>query len=379
MKTIRVVQIIDVLYYGGAQTMQVMFARAAQQIPNIELTVISLRDNTYNTPIPGQLRDLGVKVEFFSASKLWNIKRFIELVTYLRREKFDIVHTHLPYANILGVLAGWFAGIPAIASLRNSKDDNWGRYSFIRTVLETIILRYMAKRVMAVGYSTAQAHQKRLGHQKIIAIPNALELIPTTTEEERKNIRMELVGDLETEVIISVGRLVPQKGYNDLLLAFSSVVKKYPRSRLLIAGDGPLLDALSKLKNELGIAEKVLFLGSRNDVPRLLAASDLYVNSSHWEGLSVAILEAMAAGLPVVATNVSDTPQVVSEVAGRVVPSQSPEALEHAINFFLQDPDIRKKFGEQARECIRLNHSPDAWAKSIVDMYQIVLKSPKPI
>src|SRR4030095_7347406 len=137
----RIVQIIDILYYGGAQTMQVMLARAACNSPDISLTVVSLQDNIHHTPIPAQLKSLGIQVEFCSARKLWDPKRFWKLITFLRQGKFDIVHTHLPCANILGMIAGRLLGIPVVASIRNSRDDNWGRFSLIRNALETFLLR----------------------------------------------------------------------------------------------------------------------------------------------------------------------------------------------------------------------------------------------
>lgn len=367
----KIVQIIDTLDYGGAQTMQVMFARTSCKFPDIELTVVSLRDNVQSTLVPQQLKSLGVRVEFLSARKLWNPVRFIRLVIFLRREKFDIVHTHLPYANILGTLAGWLNRIPVIASIRNSKDDR-GRFFFIRNGLETILLRYFAKRVMAVGYSTAEAQQERLGRKKIEAIPNALDIAPLLTEQERNLIRKELVGDFINPLIISLGRLVPQKGYEDLLVAFSNVVIGHPDAYLLIAGDGPLRDFLAGRIRELDLNKNVKLLGPRNDVSRLLLASDLYVNSSHWEGLSVAILEAMASGLPIVATNVSDTPRLIADNVGLLIPPGSPEKLGEAITFFLDKPSLRKTYGAAAREFIARHHSPEAWAEKIISMYNSV-------
>lgn len=371
--SMRVVQIIDTLYYGGAQTMQVMFASVLRNSPDINLTVVSLRDNIHNTPIPEQLRSLGVEVVFCSARKLWNLQRFWKLVTFLHKENFDVVHTHLPYSNIIGALAGRLTGIPVIASIRNSRDDDWGRYYFLRNGLETLVLRFLTSRVMAVGYSTAATHQKRLGRQQIEAVPNAININPPLMDDERIRTRAELVGNPTYPLVISVGRLVQQKGYGDLITAFAIVLKKYPKATLLIAGDGPLQDDLVEKIGTLELNENVKLLGPRNDVPRLLAAGDLFVSSSHWEGLSVAILEAMAAGLPVVATNVSDTPRIVVEDVGLIVPPCSPKLLAEAINFFLEDPTRRQTYGSAARTFISDNHNPEAWAKKIISLYTSVL------
>lgn len=368
----RVVQVIDILYYGGAQTMQVMFASVVRNSPDIELTVVSLRDNIQNTPIPDQLKSLGVKVVFCSARKLWDPQRFWKLIKFLQEENFDVVHTHLPYSNIIGTLAGRLTGIPVIASIRNSRDDDWGKYFFLRNGLETLVLRFLASRVMAVGYSTAKVHQKRLGSQKIEAVPNAINVIAPLMDSERNRIRTELVGNPTFPMVISAGRLVQQKGYEDLIRAFAIVLRSYPKASLVIAGDGPLHDNLLKIIDTLGIEGKIKLLGARNDIDQLLAASDLFVSSSHWEGLSVAILEAMAAGLPIVATNVSDTPRIVVDGVGLIVPPHSPKLLAESINFFLEDSIRRQAYGSAARTFILENHDPDVWANKIISLYNSV-------
>ena len=127
--------------------------------------------------------------------------------------------------------------------------------------------------------------------------------------------------------------------------------------------------------NLLDLQEHVRLIGPRQDMPRLLAASDIFVNSSHWEGLSVVILEAMAAGLPVVATNVSDTPRIVVKGTGLIVPPREPSLLADALCSLLDNPEQLKSFGSAARTFIDHSYSPASWGNTILTMYQSVLKS----
>jgi glycosyltransferase involved in cell wall biosynthesis len=374
----RVAQIIDNLYFGGAQTMQLMFAQTVCKRSDIDLTVISLRNDTQTTHhIPEQLEACGARVAFFSARKLFDPTRFWRLINFLHQEQFDVIHTHLPYANIVGILAGRVVGVPVIASLRNSTDDK-GRYYFIRHNLETWLLRYLAHRIMAVGYATAEAHRERLGNKPIEAIPNALTIIPPLSPEERIRLRTGIMGDPTHSLFISVGRLAPQKGYSDLITAFAELRRKHPQTSLIIAGKGELYDELKEQIKYLGLNGHAILLGARQDVPRLLAASDIFVSSSHWEGLSVAILEAMAAGLPIVATRVSDTPRVVVDGTGLIVPSKAPAMLAEAMSSFLDDPAQIRSCGAAAQAFIERHHNPTLWANRILDLYESVLETPQP-
>ena len=353
--------------------MQVVFAQAVREHPDILLTIVSLRETDQYTSIPTQIEATGARVVCFPAKTLYNPARFLRLINFLRREKFDVVHTHLPSSNVLGTIAGRLAGKPVISAIRNSRDDTWGRLSIFLGKLETFTLRYLSHRVMAVGHATAAAQQHRLGNKQITPVPNALHLSPPLPTGKRNQIRTELVGDAAQPLLISTGRLVQQKGYGDLLTAFAEVHKQHPEAILVIAGEGPLHNELTDQIKKLGLKKHVKLLGFRGDVPLLLAASDIFVSSSHWEGLSVSILEAMAAGLPIIATNVSDTPQVVVEGTGHIVPPHEPTLLTDAICSLLNNPSQRDSFGSAARAFIEKNHNPAAWVKSILDMYKSVI------
>ncbi|MCB0208055.1 MAG: glycosyltransferase [Anaerolineae bacterium] len=363
-----VVQIIDGLHYGGAQKMQVVLAQEMRR-RNVKLTVISLRDETEGATTAQELRDLGARVAFFPGNRLFDPGRIWRMVRFLRQESFDIVHAHLTYANILGTLTGRLAGIPTIASLRNESIDSHR----VRAGVEAWLLRHWANRVMAVGHATAKAHQARLHGQRIEPIPSAMSLFPPLPPAERNALRTELVGNANRPLLIAVGRLHPQKGYSDLLNAFANLHESHPDAFLVIAGGGQLYDELTNQIKTLKLEGDVRLLGPRNDVPQLLGASDIFVSASHWEGLPVSVLEAMAAGLPIVATKVSDVPKIVPAGTGLLVAAHAPDELARAIHTLLADPTRRQIFGAAAQAHIARHHAPAAWGDKIMAFYNDLL------
>lgn len=369
----RVVQIIDTLdLLGGAQKMQVALAEEVQGM-DISLTVLTLEGESQGTALPVLLESFGADVHYFPAPKLLNPRRFWKLYRFLRNGRFDLAHTNLTYANIVGVFAAWLAGIPTVAGLRNAF-HNKRRFHTIRTLFEGFTLSVMANKIMAVGQATADAHQARFPQKPIVAVPNSVVLPEPVSLTERTARRATLLDRPDRPLIITVGRLTEQKGYADLLEAFAIVQKNQADSRLIIAGDGELYTNLKEQIKSLGLEGKVKLLGRRNDVPHLLAASDIFVSSSHWEGLSNAILEAMATGLPVVATAVADTPNVVVPGTGLLVLPQQPQELANAISTLLNNPAQREEFGRQARLHVDCQHNPTLWAEQMLNLYKTVLK-----
>jgi glycosyltransferase involved in cell wall biosynthesis len=264
-------------------------------------------------------------------------------------------------------------GTPVIASLRTAGYDL--RYhSAARWQLETWVLRYGAQRIMAVGYVVADVNRERLPGKHITVVPNAVFPPPDMPPDEQLALRTELAGDSSRPILISVGRLELPKGFSDLLVAMAILRETHPRAILLIAGDGKLRAELTAQITELKLDRHVKLLGIRNDVPRLLAASDIYVNSSHWEGLPVSVLEAMAAGLPVVATNVGDTPRVVVDGTGMIVPPKQPELVASTLRSLLDDPGQMHAIGEKARLHIASHHSPEAWFNQLLTLYKDAMK-----
>jgi glycosyltransferase involved in cell wall biosynthesis len=363
---IKILQIIDLLQWGGAQKMQVFLAEQLQN-RDVELTIVSL-NASMGSPVPEILRQRGMRVVVFPFPKFLSFRSFWRLFDFIRREKFDLIHTHLTYSNILGTIIGRMTGTPVIASLRTAGYDP--RYHrWIRQFIETVVVLFGAQRIMANGQVVAELGRKRFFSRKIDVVPNAITLTEALPSEERNALRMQLTGDPTRPIVISVGRLDLPKGFPDLLNAFDLVRKTYPQAALLIAGDGPIREQLERQVKDLGLENHVFLLGERDDVGSLLGASDLYVTSSHWEGLPVSVLEAMAAGLPVIATTVGELPTLVVRQAGSLVPPREPERLGMEIIHLLSNPDRIESMGMAGREHIQKNFSPAVWVRQLLTLY----------
>lgn len=364
----RIAQVIDSLGWGGAQKMMVSLSHALQDY-NFDVTVISLGKE--DAPFAVQLRQLGIPFICLPSKHLFDPIRFYKLVRVLRRGNFDLTQTYLSYANILGGLASKIAGVPVIASLRNSGIDS-RHFNPLRFRIETRILRHYVQGVVANGYSIADFHRDRVGDTPIHVIPNSVPLPVLLSEIERSSVRAELTKGSLGPIVISVGRMSLAKGFPDLIEAFASIAKQFSDAFLVIVGKGEMRLQLTEQIHNLGLEDRILLLGARNDVPRLLMASDVYVSASHWEGMSVALLEAMASGLPIVATTVGDATRMVIEGTGLLVQPCHPDDLADAITSLLTDPDRGKSFGAAGRAHVAGQYDQESWTKSFIKLYKEV-------
>jgi glycosyltransferase involved in cell wall biosynthesis len=367
---VRVAIVIDTLKVGGAQKLVSDFALSAADY-GIEPTVICLHKDIHPY-MADSMKAAGVRIIELSSPSLLNVRRFAKLVSFLRRERFDLIHTHLSYANTLGSLAGFLLGCPVVASLHNTESDS--RKRSIRVArLETTVLRFLARRIIAVGYGVSDAFHARVKDRQVDVIPNGIPIPSPIGFEVRQALRREITGDANRILLIAVGRFVPAKGYGDMIESFALLHQSDPRCYLAIAGSGSLFDEIRAKISHMQLDDSIACLGVRSDVPQLLAASDIFVSSSHWEGLPVAILEAMMAGLPIVATAVGDIPKVVTQDAGLIVPPHQPDCLAEALHDLVRAPAKARAMGEAGRARAVQEYSLDTWMKRHIAVYEQAL------
>lgn len=370
-----IIHVIDALTMGGAEKLEVTFARAIRACGS-RFTVVSL-DPDHDTPIPAELERLDARVLRLTSPRLLDPQRIGRLVRLLRSTHYDVLQTHLSYANIIGALAGRMAGIPVIGTLHSAALDPVQKHP-VKRLLETWALAYGAGAVVAVGPAVAAAHRARLRGARMVVIPNAVEPGPEPAAERRTRLRAELMDDVTGPLLVAVGRLAPPKGHFDLLSAFAAVHATHPSARLAIAGDGALHAALDAEIARLGLRDAVRLLGERDNVSELLQASDMFVSASVTEGLPLSLLEAMGAGLPVAATAVGDVPQVIAADTGVLVPPHEPARLADAIRSLLDDPARRAALGRNAREHVLRHYSSGPWFDQYRALYaQVVSRREK--
>lgn len=367
----RIAQMLDTLYWGGAQRMQIFLVETLRPL-GIEITVIDLSDSSDST-VPARLNELGAPVVSFPFDVLFSPGSFARLTRFLRAEKFDLLHTYLTYANIIGPAAGVLSGTPVIASLRNA-DFEYKTYTRRRELLERLSMRYLANVTMANGRMVGEFARARLGPKApLVVIPNAIEPLPILEAGERQALRRQLMGDPARLMVLSVGRLVEQKSFHDLIEAYARIQSKAPPSALVIAGRGDLQPTLQAQIDGLQMHDHIFLLGHRDDARRLMACADVYANSSNIEGTPVTVLEAMASGLPVVATRVGESPFLLEENAGLLVAPHQPAELAAALLRLLQSPTERQQYGQAALDRVRRCYSRERWRDELLHLYAQVV------
>jgi glycosyltransferase involved in cell wall biosynthesis len=224
------------------------------------------------------------------------------------------------------------------------------------------------------GESFVEANAMSRRKLRVIGYGVDIDGVERVSAEEVARVRTE-VGASPGEVLVgSVGRLVEQKDYPTQLRALALVARRWP-VRMIVAGAGPLASQLRGLAERLGIADRVCWLGERRDVPAVLRCLDAFVIASKFEPFGVSVLEAMAAGLPIVSTDVNELPEILDGGrAGMLVPAERPEELAHALDRISADPALRARLGTHARSIARERYSLPAAVTAYTNLYDEVMK-----
>jgi glycosyltransferase involved in cell wall biosynthesis len=295
----------------------------------------------------------------------------MRLVDLLKDWRPQLLTSFMYHANLLGRLAGRWAGVPVIVtSIRSERNGSASRDWLMR------LTNWMDHCCTTNSQQVADSLRKRglLSTGKVRVIPNGVDIAALSAPADaRWRVRVEL-GLMPTEFVwLAIGRLLPQKDYPSLLQAFHPLVDG--AVRLLVAGRGPLLDELQRQTRQLGIASQVTFLGVRDDIAELLAASDGFVLSSAWEGMPNVVMEALAAGRPVVATRVGGVSELVENgKSGFLVPPGDPTALSQAMRQLMRlSAEHRHQLGLTGRNHIAAHYSLEAMADRWIALYNALL------
>ena len=321
------------------------------------------------------IENLGVDVIELQKRRGIDYLTVYKLATILRKRKILILHTHNINPHIHGSLAGEIAGVPININTKHGAEIPFRR-RISRVFWDKVIVR-STDRIVAVSEDAKNALIRIAGidPNKVVTIANGIDIEEHSKEIDIREKKRE-IGILDEDFIIgNVARLSGEKDHNNLLEAFFIVLQKFPNIKLVLVGDGPLRRELEDKAQRLGIKERTLFSGFRRDVPELLKTFDVFVLSSITEGTSMTILEAMAAGLPVVATNVGGNPEiVVNEKTGIIVPPKDPPALAEAIIRIMSDRNLAEAMGAAGRERVKKLYSSDRMVREYEELYQNILE-----
>jgi glycosyltransferase involved in cell wall biosynthesis len=292
----------------------------------------------------------------------------------LRRERINVVEAFTHDSNLLGMPLAWLARVPVRIATHHGKIE--GLPPWRQRLHSWLVNIGIARALVAVSEQTRQtAIDEGVRADRIVVIPNGVTPLDTSSVD-RADARAALRLDGNDIFLLSTGRLTYQKGHEFLVQAMSKVMRRFPNAKAGICGEGPLRPQLESQILELGLSGHVRLLGTRDDVSPLLAAADIFVLPSRWEGLSIALMEAMAAGVPVIATRVDGVRDLITEgIHGLLVPPGDSEGLEESILQLLADPQMRKRMGATAQAHVLRVHSVDAMCRKYYDVTFDLLES----
>ncbi len=308
-----------------------------------------------------KLEALGIKVRYFHIEKLWHIYKLSNIVSFLRQERFDILHSYLFHANIIGRVCGRIAGIPIIISSIRVCEKKKQYHLWMDRITSWMVNLEICVSKEVKNFTIEKAN---ISEHKLKIVENGIpdSFLDAVTSYRNKKAHSLVVG--------TVARLSEQKGIKYLLHAAKRIIEQFPSITVIIAGSGPLSSQLKELSTKLNISRNVKFIGFRNDIPELLSVIDIFVLPSLWEGMPNVVLEAMAAGKPVIATDTGGSKDLIdSNINGVLVEPGNSEALAEAILKLLGDPAQRQRLGESAREKVKERFPIDKMVSKTEQVY----------
>jgi glycosyltransferase involved in cell wall biosynthesis len=368
---LRVLHLIDQLNLGGAErfTMHVV---ARLDPARFDRTICATRATENFWPgdtraeAMAELDEADVRVVELHRTGRFDLNAWRPLLALLRRERIQILHAHMFGSSVWGTIVARTARVPLVIAHDHGTPDDLPleHRTLERHLLGRNVDAYLTvcepdrRRLVARGIPEARTH----------VLPNG---IVTPNPDLTRNVRAELGIDPDAPVVGTVGVLRVEKAHDVLLRAAARVRERHPALRVVVVGDGDRRADLERLAGELEIADAVIFTGVRVDVPEVLRAFDVAVNSSLREGSPLSVMEYMEAGLPVVASRVGGVPEIVREgTDGLLVPPGDPAAVAGALLRLLDDREAATEMGRSGRERRRAEFDLDVTAQRLGELYE---------
>jgi len=358
---------------GGAE--KVLFELALSfQLKGYDITVGHLG----NWWLGNELRKHNIKDVFFPFSKLYHSHRtelifVLNLMRFIKAHGFDLIHAHLFGMILYSSFIGRILGIPVVGTVHD-------KYYFTEKEHRRLayrITQMLGCRLVSVSKDIRDNLSLKWGIRgdKIDVLYNGIGLGEFCVRLDKSAKRKEVGLGMEDIVVISVGRLVKMKGHSILISAGRNIVRQNKRVKFLIVGDGSDKQELERMAAAEGISENIIFAGHREDVPELLLMSDIFVQTSLTEGLSCTVMEALAAGCPLVVTDVGGNREIIRDAReGYLVPITDQKALEQKILALARDKELRRELGKNAKEAAK-KFSLDLMIKNYEHLYLRLLDS----
>jgi glycosyltransferase involved in cell wall biosynthesis len=313
-------------------------------------------------------------VDSVPVERLRDLTALPRLVRYLRGRGADVVHTQLEFADGLGSVAARAARLPSLSTLHTMSEPRRGTRVWWRNRLGDLALGALATAIICVSdaahrhYEAHRPYPKR----KLVTLRNGIDVTRfDAAAGEGPAVRRELGIAPGAPVIASLSVLRRDKGFQHMIAKLPRVAAEVPDVVYLVVGDGEYRGALEAAAAAHGVADRVVFAGSRTDVPRLLSACDLFVHPTYIDALPTVLAEAAAAGVPIVATRVGGVPEMcIDGRNGLLIPPGDEEELAGACLRLLREPGLAERMGAQSREVAGERYDIRTQAARLCDLYR---------
>lgn len=356
--------------YFGAEAVIYNLVRALPPEKYLQKVILMKTGLPTYQDFASRLKEQSIQTEILPLRSRIDPAAIKQLARSLREQQVNILHCHGYKSDIIGYFVQkLFSKIKLVATMHGWTYMNWKVMLYEK--MDTHFLRRF-DRVIAVSTDVAnQAKMEKIPESKIYVIPNAIDTAEYAQVKGDLNILDELGITNDDFILGTVARLSPEKGVEDLINAMPAVLAQKKECKLLVIGDGPEREKLEHLTGKLNIHKNIKFLGVRNNIAQILPLLDIFIMPSHREGTPMALLEAMAAGRPIVAARVGGIPKIIeSGQSGRLVSPQNPNELARAICDLAAQPQTMARFGLEARKQVESNYSFKTMSRQMTDFYE---------
>ena len=362
MKKIKVLYIISSAEMGGSQQSLLMLVKNMSR-DGFERVIVSSEKGF----LTDELVKLGERVIIIREKSRFGLLSLAKFVCILKKEKVDVIHLYA--SRVKAIVAKLTCNIPVVERINMARDRRIFCPSYFR-LIDNFMLRFVDRIITVSKFLENSLVERGISRSKIITVYNGICYEKFGDYSERDTMKKGF-NIAETDFVIgTVCRLVKGKGIEYLFRAVAVILKSYPSAKLLVVGDGPMKKVLERLVIELNLDGKVVFTGVRKDVPKLFSIMDVFVLPSLYEALPNVVLEAHAAGVPVVATNVGGSPEVIIDnKTGLLVEPGSVEQLADAISYLLDNREKAGNMAKLAKERIRKKFMVEDMVKKTERVY----------
>ncbi len=366
-----ILQLISSKGLFGAERMLIELSRSLQAADGCNCTVGVIRNSQHpNVDVSEEAKKQGLSTAIFPCRNRFDLQTIFEIRNFLRESKVHLVHCHGYKGNFYGLLASR-GRIPAVTT-----HHNWLRWHWrlrLYCLLDSLWIRFFDRIITVSDETKEELLRYRIPKAKIRVIDNGIDMDRFGREMQVGRIKKELGLHESSKVVGTIGRLGDEKGQIYLLRAAEGIVGRDGSVRFLIVGDGPLREYLKGETAKLGIADRVLFTGYRQDIPELLSVMDLFVLPSLKEALPMVLLEALAARKAVIATKVGAIPKVVHNGNGTLVEPGDAVGLQEAILNLLASEEERQRYASAGYDTVKTYFSSERMSSKYMDLYNELL------